>query len=153
MGRAGIILLCCLAACANRRQKLNLLEQEKLKFKAENEAVRLDDLQARYDEQKRKADALSDELLALMRHRDELYDAYDDLRSDVARLERDRQAKTQQKAGLVKQVQATQAEVAKLKAQLEKEKKAIAALEKELASASKKREALEAKKRGAKAPE
>lgn len=153
MGRAGFILLCCLAACANRRQKLNLLEQEKLKFKAENEAVRVDDLQARYDEQKRKADALSDELLALMRHRDELYDAYDDLRSDVARLARDRQAKTQQKAGLVKQVQATQAEVAKLRAQLEKEKKAIVALEKELATASKKREALEAKKRGAKAPE
>ncbi|MHC4135313.1 MAG: hypothetical protein ACYS0K_10035 [Planctomycetota bacterium] len=153
MRRAGFILLCCLAACANRRQKLNLLEQEKLKFKAENEAVRVDDLQARYDGQKRKADALSDELLALMRHRDELYDAYDELRSDVAHLERDRQAKTQQKAGLVKQVQATQAEVAKLKAQLEKEKKAIAALEKELAAASKEREALEAKKRGAKAPE
>jgi len=153
MGRAGLILLCCLAACANRRQKLTLLEQEKLKFKAENETVRVDDLQVRYDDQKRKADALSDELLALMRHRDELYDAYDDLRSDVGRLERDRQAKTQQKAGLVKQVQATQAEVAKLKAQLDKEKKAIAALEKELAAASKKREALEAKKQGAKAPE
>jgi chromosome segregation ATPase len=153
MGRAGLILLCCLAACANRRQKLTLLEQEKLKFKAENETVRVDDLQVRYDDQKRKADALSDELLALMRHRDELYDAYDDLRSDVGRLERDRQAKTQQKAGLVKQVQATQAEVAKLKAQLDKEKKAIAALEKELAAASRKREALEAKKQGAKAPE
>ena len=152
MGRAGLILLCCLAACANRRQ-LTLLEQEKLKFKAENETVRMEGLQARYDDQKRKADALSDELLALMRHRDELYDAYDDLRSDVGRLERDRQGKTQQKAGLVKQVQATQAEVAKLKAQLEKEKKAIAALEKELAAASRKREALEAKKQGAKAPE
>jgi chromosome segregation ATPase len=148
-----LILLCCLAACASRRQKLNLLEQEKLKFKAENESVRLDDLQARYDHQKRKADALSEELLALMRHRDELYDAYDELRSDVAHLERDRQKKAQQKAGLVKQVQATQAEAAKLKAQLEKEKKAIAALEKELAAASRKREALEAKKRGGKAPE
>lgn len=153
MGRAGLVLLCLLAACAGRRHKLNLLEQEKLKFKAENEEIRAEHLQARYDEQKRKADALSDELLALMRHRDELYDAYDKLCSDVAKLERDQQAKTQQKAGLVKQVQATQAEVAKLKAQLEKERKAIAALEKELAAATGKRGALEAKKGGAEAPE
>jgi chromosome segregation ATPase len=153
MGRAGLLLLCCLAACSSRRAKLNMLEEEKLKFKAENEAVRMDDLQTRYDVQKRKADALSDELLALMRHRDELYDAYDELRSDIAHLERDRQSKTQQKANLAKQVKAVQAESAKLKAQLAKEKKAIAALEKELAAAAKKREALEAKKRGAKAPE
>jgi chromosome segregation ATPase len=154
MGRAGLIFLVCfLAACASRKEKLNLLEQEKLRFKAENEEVRMEDLQARYDEQKRKTDALSDELLALMRHRDELFDAYDALRGDVSRLERDRQAKTQQKAGLVKQVQATQAEVAKLKAQLEKERKAIAALEKELAAAGKKRAGLEAKKQVAKAPE
>ena len=152
MGRAGFILLCCLAACANR-QNLSLLEQEKLRFKAENESVRMEDLQERYDVQKRKTDALSEELLALMRHRDELFDAYDALRSDVSRLERDRQSKTQQKAGLVKQVQATQAEAAKLKAQLEKHKAAIAALEKEVAAATKKREALEAKKQGAKAPE
>jgi len=153
MGWAGFLLLCCLAACADRRQKLNLLEQEKLQFKAENESVRMDDLQTRYDDQKRKTDALSDELLGLMRHRDELFDAYDALRSDVSRLERDRQAKTQQKAGLVKQVQATQAEVAKLKAQLDKQKAAIAALEKEISAAAKKRGALEAKKQGAKAPE
>jgi len=155
MGRAGFFLLglCCLAACAGRHRKLSLLEQEKLRFKAENEAIRRDDLQARYNDQKRKTDALSDELLALMRHRDELFDAYDALRSDVSRLERDRQAKTKQKAGLVKQVQATQAEVAKLTAQLEKQKKAIAVLEKELAAAAKKREAVEAKKQVAKAPE
>ena len=87
MVRAGLLALLLATGCTHHKKQLNLLEQERLAFRAENEKLRAEDLEARYDAQKKKADALSKELLALQKERDRLYGEYDVLRGDTVRLE------------------------------------------------------------------
>ena len=131
MGRAGMLVCCLLAACADRNQ-LNLLEREKLQFRAENEKIRAEDLQDRYEQERRKADQLSKELLALQHERDRLYTEYDLLRGETVRLERDVKVSGDRRAGLTKALADTKAEATKLQADLEAERKAVAELEEQL---------------------
>jgi len=138
-----LLLLAVLAACGGRG-RLNLLERERLRFKAENETIRVEDLQARYDEQKRKADALSLEVLALQQRRDRLYGEYDLARGEVARLERDGAAAAERRAALQKSLEELQAEVHDLQAKLEKEQEVAAGLEQKLEEARRRNAALAA---------
>jgi len=131
MGRAGVLAFCLLAACASKNQ-LNLLEREKLQFRAENEKIRAEDLRDRYEQEKRKADQLSNELLALQRERDRLYTEYDLLRGETVRLERDVKVSGERREGLTKALADTKAEATKLQAELEAEKKTVAELEEQL---------------------
>jgi len=129
--RGALLLLAAVAACGGRG-RLNLLEREKLRFKAENETIRVEDLQARYDEQKRKADALSREVLALQQRRDRLYGEYDVARGEIVRLEKDSAAAAERRAALQKSLEELQAEVRDLQAKLGKEQEVAAGLEQQL---------------------
>jgi chromosome segregation ATPase len=142
MGRAGILVLCLFAACTSHRNELNLLEREKLEFRAENEKIRAEDLEERYAQQKRKADALSAELLALELDRDRLYGEYDMLRGEAVRLEREVKVSGERREGLTKALAESKAETARLQAELEAEKKAIADLEEQLRAAEAKHQGL-----------
>ncbi len=134
MGRAGLLVLLVVAGCAHKKQ-LNLLEKEKLQFRAENEALRVEDLEDRYRQQKKRADALSKELLALERDRDRLYGQYDMARGETVRLERDVKACGERCGAMAKALAEAKAEEARLQAELDAEKKAIAALEEQLRAA------------------
>jgi chromosome segregation ATPase len=133
MGRGGVLLL-LLAACAHQRQ-LNLLERETLRFRAENETIRAEDLERRYTDQKRKADALSAELLSLERERDRLYNRYDVLRGEVVRLEREVQVAGERQGTLKQATDAAKAEATRLEEELAKERQAIEALRQRLEAA------------------
>jgi len=115
-----------LAGCRNGRG-LNMLEREMLRFRAENERIRGEDLQAEYDRQKSKADALSEDLLALTRQRDRLFAEYDALRADLARLERERKGAEDRRDALARMLADTRAELTRLKQQIEAERQALAA--------------------------
>jgi chromosome segregation ATPase len=130
-----------LGACASR-QSLNLLEREHLLFKAENERIRAEDLEARYRTQKRKADALSDEVFALGQERDSLYARYDGLRSDMAEKREAVTVFEREHAALGKALEEVRAEVARLKAELEKVRTESEALERELEEARARQRAL-----------
>ena len=147
MRGAAIVLLLLLAGCS-RRRTLNRIEYERLSFRAENETVRAEDLEERYRRQKRKSDALSDELLALSRERDRLYGEYDELRGQLARVDHDAQAAQKKKTALAKALQKAKADVAELTKAVAQERKAVAELERQLAEARRKRTALEAQNRG-----
>lgn len=134
MGRAGILLLLVVAGCAHRKQ-LNLLEKEKLQFRAENEKLRAEDLEDRYQQQKKKADALSKELLALERDRDRLYGEYDMVRGESVRLDREVKGSGERCGAMAKALAEAKAEEARLQAELDAERKAIEELEAQLAAA------------------
>jgi chromosome segregation ATPase len=134
MGRAGFLVLLLVAGCAHRKQ-MNLLEKEKLQFRAENESLRAEDLEDRYQQQKKKADALSRDLLALERDRDRLYGQYDVLRGEVVRLEREVKVSGERSGAMAKALAEAKAEEAKLQAELDAERKAIAELETQLEAA------------------
>jgi chromosome segregation ATPase len=134
MGRGGLLLLLLFAACAHQRQ-LNLLERETLRFRAENETIRAEDLEQRYADQKRKADALSAELLTLERDRDRLYGRYDVLRGEVVRLEREVQLAGERHGALTQATDAAKALVKRLEEELAKERQAIEALRQRLDAA------------------
>ena len=154
MGRIGFTLaLLILAACAGRKDDLNLIEREMYRFRAENEAIRAEDLQRAYLRQKRKADALSEDLLALTRHRDELYAKFDALRAETARMERDRKVAVARLGQLKAALGKARKESAQVQAQLEAEKKALAALRRELDKTRAERREAEAKRPAEKTPE
>lgn len=141
MGRAGALLFCLVAACAHRND-LNLLERERMQFRAENEKIRAEDLEDRYEQQKKKADQLSLELLALEQDRDRMYVQYDLLRGETVRLERDVKVSGESREGLSKALADSKAEAARLQAALEAERKTIAELEEQLRLAQAKHAAL-----------
>jgi chromosome segregation ATPase len=141
MGRVAALAFCLVAACAHRNE-LNLLEREKLQFRAENEKIRAEDLEERYLQQKRKADQLSSELLALERDRDRLYTEYDLLRGETVRLERDVKVAGERRDGLTKALGEAKAEAVRLQAELEAERKAVADIEEQLRTAQAKHAAL-----------
>lgn len=134
MGRAGFLILLLVAGCAHRKQ-LSLLEKEKLQFRAENEKLRAEDLEDRYQQQKKKADALSRDLLALERERDVLYGQYDMLRGETVRLDREVKVSGERVGAMTKALADAKAEEAKLLAELDAERKAIAELESQLEAA------------------
>jgi len=78
-------LIPLVAACVAPAER-TLLEREVAGFKAENERIRAEDLEADYESQKRKADALAQELIGVQRARDRLYREYDALRAEIATL-------------------------------------------------------------------
>ncbi len=82
------ILLAVLPACRGRT--LSFLERESLLFRADNEELRAEDLEARYQKHRQKADRLSAELLELDRQRDALFVGYDALRSELAQAQKQR---------------------------------------------------------------
>lgn len=143
MGRAGFLLLLLVVGCAHQKQ-LSLLEKEKLQFRAENEKLRAEDLEDRYQQQKKKADALSRELLALERDRDALYGQYDLLRGETVRLDREVKASGERAGAMTKALADAKAEEARLQAELDAERKAIADLEEQLRTAQGKRAELTA---------
>jgi len=134
MGRAGAVLLLLLAGCAHQKQ-LNLLEREKLEFRAENEKIRAEDLEDRYRQQKQKADALSAEVLALDRDRDRLYGEYDVLRGETVRLERDVKASGERRTALAQALAEAKAETARMEAELDAERRIVAQLEEQMRAA------------------
>ena len=146
------LLLALLAACSTNKD-LNFLERESLEFKASNETIRAEDLEQEYEKQRRRADTLSEQVLAVGRERDRLFATYDDLRAATARSQRQLAEQKKQKAALDKAVRQTNAEMAKLKKQLEEARKQTETLRKEIAAERAKREALEAERAGKKAPE
>jgi chromosome segregation ATPase len=135
MGRAGLLVLVLVAGCTHQKKQLNLLEKERLQFRAENEKFRAEDLEERYQTQKRKADDLSRELLLLQKERDRLYGEYDMLRGETVRLDREVKATGETCAGMAKAVADAKAEAARLQAELDAERKAIAALEEQIRAA------------------
>lgn len=134
MGRAGLLFLLFAAGCAHKKQ-LNLLEKERLQFRAENEKLRAEDLEERYEAQKRKADELSKELLLLQKERDRLYGEYDVLRGETVRLDREVKVSGETCAGMAKALADAKATAARLQAELDAERKAIAALEEQIRAA------------------
>jgi predicted RNase H-like nuclease (RuvC/YqgF family) len=134
MGRSGFLVLLVVVGCAHKKQ-LNLLEKEKLQFRAENEKLRAEDLEDRYREQKKKADALSSELLALERDRDRLYTQYDLARGETVRLERELKVSGERQGAMAQALAQGKAEEARLQAELEAERKAIQELEAQIAAA------------------
>ena len=140
------------AACKSRND-LNWLEQEKIRFKAENEEIRAKDLQAEFDKSKRRSDALNDDVLDLAQEREQLYADYDRLKGEIARMSRDREAKKIEFAAVAQELKDLRQKVGQLGAALEKERKLYDDLTRQLKDAEARRKALEAKKKGAKTPE
>jgi chromosome segregation ATPase len=134
MVRAGLVVLLVVAGCAHKKQ-LNLLEKERLQFRAENEKLRAEDLEERYQTQKKKADELSKELLALQKERDRLYGEYDVLRGEQVRLDRDVKATGETCGAMTKALAEAKAEAARLQVALDTERKTIAELEVQLRAA------------------
>jgi chromosome segregation ATPase len=151
MGRIALLALVALAACKSR--SLNFLEREAAKFRTQNEEIRDEDLEARYERAKAKADALDAVLLALQQRRDDLYARYDELRAEIARLGRDGAAAEQERGALAKALVETRARAAALLTVLVAVVKAAEAVERELDDARERRAALEARKNGADGPE
>ena len=118
------------AACAKGRH-LTMLEEEMVRFRAENERIRAEDLEAEYERQKARSERLSEDLLALVRERDRLYGEYDALRAELARLQRERKGATERRDALAKTLADARAELARLKAEVEAERAAVAAAEAE----------------------
>ena len=116
------VLLLVVAAC--RSHDLDLLDNEIRRFKVENETIRAEDLEARFEKQKARADALSKRLLALAQEREDRYAEYDGLKKELASLRRRRAAAAKEKAALEKSLQQLAGDIAKMKAQLAKERKA-----------------------------
>jgi len=120
--RTGLLLLVLLGGLpACRGRTLNFLERESLLFRADNEEIRVEDLEKRYEKNKARADRLSADLLALDHRRDELYEEYDALRAELvqARKQRDEAARALKRA---------RAERRRLELALKKEEAALAKL-------------------------
>jgi len=149
MGRALGCALLLLASCRTMKDDLNLLELESLRFKAENEEIRAEDLQARYAKRKERADRLAAELLALQHKKEEGYAEYDKLRADLAQLEKDRAAADRTRGETAAALQKLQGEKKRLDAELAKERAEIARLQAELDKAHAKHDALAADRKPA----
>jgi len=147
----GLILL--LAAGCSGKGQLNLLEQETTRFKAENKRVRAASLEAEFERNRRRADTLSEQVLAVGRERDRLYRQYDDLRSELSRSSHQLAEGRKRKVAVETSLRKLQADLKKLHQQLETERKAGDTLQKQLEAATARRRALEAAGAGAKAPE
>ncbi|MHC4955036.1 MAG: hypothetical protein ACYTGZ_14245 [Planctomycetota bacterium] len=144
--------LISLAACASQSDDLGLLELETLRFKASNEQIRVDDLLARYEKRRRRADALSKQLLALQQEREEAYGDYDRLRGDLVRVERERAEAERERQAAAAALAKAQRETKRLAAELKKERDALAKLQAELEQVRAKVRAMEAQKANVEQP-
>ena len=100
-----LLPLLLVLGCATNKDKLTLIERESLTFKAENERIRADDLEARYYAGRAKADRLAAEVLQLGVERDRLYDEYDRARAELATLHRKRDSVRKEQASLAGDIQ------------------------------------------------
>ena len=148
MGQGTSLLVLCVlalgAGCAT--DDLSLLEFETVRFKDENERIRQEDLLARYEKRKRQADALSAKLLEIQQQREEAYAAYDELRGDLVKVERQRSAAERDRAAAQKALASARAETKRLSEELKKERAAIAQLKADLEEMQAQLRALEQKK-------
>lgn len=134
-------------ACQSGPDDISLLELESLRFKAQNEEIRVEELIAEYDKRKARADRLSEQLLVLQRRKEGDYERYDAVRADLARLQREHAAAVEARDTASAALAAARGEKARLSKALEVERRAIAGLEAELAKLAAKRRALEEKQR------
>ena len=148
MGRGLVCLawVVLIGGCQSFEDDITLLELETLKFKDANEEIRVDDLLARYEKRRKRADALSDQLLDLQHQKERAFEAYDKLHGDLTRVERRRAAAEQSREAAAAALRKAQAETARLKTELDKERRAIDALETELEKLQARVRALEEKK-------
>jgi len=146
-----VVWLSLCGACAGR-DELNLIEQETLAFKAENEAIRADDLEARYKRDKARADLLSADVLALGEERTRLYDRYDKLLAEVAKVDRDAAAARKRKVQLSGELAQLRKETQALQAELTKQRALHKKLKSDLAEAEANTRALKARKSGETTP-
>lgn len=155
MGRGVSLLALCVLAlgtgCATN--DLNLLELETVRFKDENERIRQEDLLARYEKRKRQADALSVRLLEIQQQREAAYAEYDELRSELVKVERERTAAERDRVAAQKALASARAETKRLTAELKKERAEIAQLKADLEKMQAQIRALEAKKSQTAQPE
>lgn len=142
------LLVFCLLLTACARRDLSLLDREILKYKAENERVRAEDLEARYLAAKERADALSDDLLALARRRDALFEEYDRLRAELARLRARDEAARAEAAALEASLRESEARETELRKKLAASREAAEALQRELVEAEARRRALDERAEG-----
>jgi chromosome segregation ATPase len=147
MGRSAVLLLVLAAACKSGPNDLNLLELNSLKFKAENEEIRAEDLQARYEKRKARADKLATQLLALQHAKEEAYADYDRMRGELARLERDHASAVRERDEAAAALKLATAERKRLSDALAKERAEIERLQTEFDQLAAKRRALEAGKK------
>jgi len=144
MGRLAV-LLALLAGC-QMTDDLGLLEMETLKFKDANEGIRVDDLLARYEKRRKRADALSDRLLDLQQERERAFTAYDRMRGELAKVEHERAEADRSREAAAAALAKAKAETARLTTELKQERRAIETLEAELKQLQARVRALEEKK-------
>jgi len=140
-----------MAGCAT--SDLNLLELETVRFKEGNERIRHEDLLARYEKRKRQADALSARLLAIQQQREEAYAEYDELRGELAKVEREQAAAERDRQSAEKALAAARAETVRLAAELKTERAEITRLKADLEKMQAQIRALEEKKSQTALPE
>ena len=155
MGRGGrfLCVIVLLGGCQTAVDDLGLLEEETIRFKDQNEGIRVEDLMARYEKRRKRADALSDQLLQLQQEKERAYVDYDKLRGDLAKVERDRATAERSREAAASALRKAKQETARLKTELAKERRAIDGLEAELKKLQARVNALEAKKSTAAATE
>ena len=148
MGRGLVCLawIVLIGGCQSIGDDINLLELETLKFKDANEEIRVDDLLARYEKRRKRADALSVQLLDLQHQRERAFAAYDKLHGDLTKVERERAAAERSREAATAALRKAKLETARLKTELDKERRAIEALETELKKLQARVRALEEKK-------
>ncbi len=147
MGRLAVflVLMVGLAGCQTI-DDLGLLEMETLKFKDANEEIRVDDLLARYEKRRKRADALSDRLLDLQLERERAFTAYDRMRGELAKVEHERAEADRSREAAAAALAKAKAETARLTTELKKERRAIETLEAELKQLQARVRALEEKR-------
>ena len=146
------VLLLLLAGCRSDRE-LDLLERERLSFKAENERIRARDLEEDWEKARRRSDTLSEQVLAVGRERDRLYARYDELRGDLARDRRDLAEAERQKGALNEQLGELRKRIGELEKELEEGRARLEKLEREAAEVRARAEAARAEPEGASATE
>ncbi|MHC4940435.1 MAG: hypothetical protein ACYTHK_15960 [Planctomycetota bacterium] len=147
MGRSALLLLVLAAACKSGPDDMNLLELNSLKFKAENEEIRAEDLQREYEKRKARSDRLAARLLELQHAKETAYADYDRLRSEIKRLEREHAAAVEDRNQAAAALKGAQLERKRLSEALAKERAEIERLSTELDQLAAKRRALEAGKK------
>jgi len=154
MARRRLLLLAALpilAAAGGCRsgKDLDLLERERLSFKAENERIRAQDLEKAWEQARRRSDTLSEQVLAVGQERDRLYTRYDKLRSDLAHNRRDLAQAEKEQADLDAKLAAVKKRIAELEQELADGQARLAELERQAAEARAKEEAAGAGSDGA----
>ena len=148
MGRDVVLfaVIALLGGCKTSVDDITLLDLETLRFKDANEEIRVDDLLARYEKRRKRADALSEQLLDLQHQRERAFEAYDKLHGDLAKVERQRAAAERSREAAAAALRKAKHETTRLRTELDKERRAIENLEAELKKLKARARALDEKK-------